>query len=114
MFIVFIKMKLFPEKEKEFLQTIQAISERIKMAKDCLNFHMYDEVGRKSTYCLVEEWRTQKALDHHMKSDTFSVLMGALNLLSEKPSITVSKCIDIINEDIMEMSDRDHRIAAVR
>jgi quinol monooxygenase YgiN len=113
MIIVFIKTKLIPEKRKEFFQTIQAIRKKIIKSKGCINFNIYSEVGKDRAYCIVEEWRSQKDIDQHFKSDIFTVLMGALNLLGEKPLVTVSNEANIINDDITKASNAFFNTATV-
>lgn len=105
MIIIFIKMNVIPEKRKELLQTIQAIKSRIQNEKGCLSFRIFEEIGKEAAYSLVEEWRTQKDFDRHLNSDIFSILMGAVNILSEQPKMMVSNSVHVMGKDLMKASN---------
>ena len=95
MIIVHIKAKAFPEKRKELLQTIQAISNLTREEKGCVSHRLFQEVENRNSFSLIEEWETRKDLENRLKSDAFSVLLGAFNLLSERPEMKFSTVTDI-------------------
>ncbi len=87
MIVVTIKMDVLPEKRREFLQTIRALTSPTRSNKGCINCHYYQDVEDENIISLVEEWETQEELDNHLRSEQFSVLLGAMNLLSKPPDI---------------------------
>jgi len=87
MIIATIKVKAFSVKRKEILQTIQAIIERVKQEKGCLDAIGYQDIDDDNTFCLVEKWESQRDLDNHIKYNTFSALLGTKILLSEPMEI---------------------------
>ena len=56
MIVVLIKMIALPVKQKELVQTIQAIGERTREEKGCVNCHLYQEVENENAFSLVVEW----------------------------------------------------------
>ncbi len=83
MIIVTMEMTALPEKQKEFLQTLQAISASTRKLKGCMNSKVFRDMENENALNLVEKWETQEDLDNHLRSDEFSALLGTDNLLSK-------------------------------
>ena len=89
MFLVFIKMRVRPEKRKELLQTLQSIVARMKKENGCVDSNFYQDTENENNIVLIEEWETRKTWDDHLRSDIFMILMGAGSLLSRPPEIMI-------------------------
>ena len=92
--ILLIKMKVRPEKRKELTQTLQSILERVRMESGCLQAGFYQDAENKDDFLMVEKWATREDSDKHMRSDIFTVLIGAGSLMHRPPEIvshTVSR-----------------------
>jgi len=83
MIIVTMEMTVLPEKQKELLQTLQAISASTRRLKGCMNSNVFKDMENENVLSLVEKWETQEDLDNHLNSDEFSALLGTDNLLSK-------------------------------
>ena len=83
MIIVTMEMTVLPEKQKELLQTLQAISASTRKLKGCISSHIFQDMENKSTLSLIQKWETHEDLDNHLRSDEFSALLGTDNLLSK-------------------------------
>jgi quinol monooxygenase YgiN len=83
MILVFIRMKVLPEKRMELLQTIASLSGSIKREKGCQRCEFYQGIEDENRLFLLEEWDTQENLMIHLESTHFRVLRGAMNLLKE-------------------------------
>lgn len=90
MIIHTIKIKVLPDKRKEFSQTIFAIIDSIRKEKGCVSYNFYQDREDENNLLLFGEWEMQEALDNHLRSTTFGVLWGAMNLLSMSPDITMN------------------------
>jgi len=89
MILAFIKMNVRPEKHKELLQTFQSIVSQMRMENGCVDSNFYLNAENEDNFVLIEEWETRNALDDHLRSDLFMVLMGASSLLSRPPEIMI-------------------------
>jgi len=78
-----------PEKRKELSQTLLSIVEKMRKEGGCLHSGFYQDVENENNFAVVEEWATQKDSDNHLRSDLFTVLMGAKCLLSRPPEIVI-------------------------
>lgn len=87
MIVVTIRIIVHPDNRKEFLQTAKSLFDRIRNEKGCLSYRFYQDIENENAFIFVAEWETQADLDNHIRSDSFGVLLGAMNLLSEAPEI---------------------------
>ena len=87
MITVTINMHVPPQKTKEFLQTMLFIIKSVREEPGCLSYHFYQDMEEENKFRLVGKWTRQEDMYTHLRSDTFSILLGAMNLLKEPPDI---------------------------
>ena len=80
-------MEVPQEKNREFLQTILLIIKSMRREKGCLGYHFYHDMEDENKFRLVGKWAKEEDMNNHLRSDTFSVLLGSMNLLREFPDI---------------------------
>ena len=83
MILVITRMKVIPEKRMELSQTIASLSVSIRKKRGCRRWDFSQSIEDENRLFLLEEWDTQKNLTAHLKSEHFTVLRGAMNLLKE-------------------------------
>jgi len=96
--ILFVKINVRPEKRKELTQTLHSIVERVRRQSGCLHAGFYQDVENEDDFLVVEEWATQRDSDNHVRSDIFTVLVGAGSLMHRSPDIvlhTVSRSTEL-------------------
>jgi quinol monooxygenase YgiN len=89
MYLAFIKMKVRSDKRKELWQTFQSIVAQMRKENGCLDSNFYQNAENETDFFLLETWENRKALDDHLQSVRFTVLMGAGSLLSRPPEIMI-------------------------
>ena len=89
MIVVRITMNVLPEKQKELVQTILSMIGPMEKEAGCLSYALFCNVQDKNLLNLLEEWQTRKDLDRHLRSEMFSVLLGAKSLLFHPPQIQI-------------------------
>ena len=87
MITVTISMKVPFEKTKEFLQTILSIVKSVRGEDGCLSCNFYQDMEHENMFRLVGKWAKQEDMKNHLRSDSFSVLLGSMNLLHEDPEV---------------------------
>ena len=50
---------------------------------------MYQRAGDDADFLLIGAWESREALDDHLQSARFSVLLGAKSLLSRPPEVKI-------------------------
>ncbi len=89
MIVVRMTMNVLPEKQKELVQTILSMIGPMEKEAGCLSFALFCNIEDKNLLKLLEEWQTRKDLDRHLRSEMFSVLLGAKSLLCDPPQIQI-------------------------
>jgi quinol monooxygenase YgiN len=87
--IVRITMNALLEKRTEVMQTLLSMIEPTENERGCLSCHVFRDVEDKNGFDLIEEWETREDLEHYIRSDKFSVLLGTKSLLCEPPQIQI-------------------------
>ena len=82
MILAIIEMNARPAKRKELLQTLHAVIQQIRKEKGCAKCSACQDIENENIFSLIEEWTTQQDIDNHLRSDIFTVLLGAKNLLN--------------------------------
>lgn len=82
-------MNVFPEKQKEVLQTLLSIVVPYRKEKGCLGYGIYNDIEDENAFIMISEWESRQLLDQHMRSDRFGVLLGTKSLLIEPMKINI-------------------------
>ena len=85
--IILITINARPEKRKELRQTLQSIVEQVRKEGGCLHAAAYQSIENENDLLVVEEWETQRHSDDHLKSDIFTIIIGARSLMCRPPKI---------------------------
>ena len=85
-----ITMRASQGRREELLQTIKALHWKIKNEKGFLKFSIYQDIENVGLFHLLQEWESTDALDVYIRSEAFSVLFGALKVLSEEAQVKYS------------------------
>lgn len=83
MILAVTQMKVIPEKRMELSQTMTSLSGSIRRERGCNRCECCQSIEDEDRLFLLEEWDTQENMMAHLKSDHFSVIRGAMNLLQE-------------------------------
>jgi quinol monooxygenase YgiN len=89
MIIVKIIMNALSEKRKEVLQTLLSTIDAIRQEKGCRRYQVFQDIEDENVFSLVQEWETREDLEHHIRTDRFSVLLGTKILLNEQQDIQI-------------------------
>jgi len=87
--IVRITMNALIEKRTEVMQTLISMIDPTENGRGCLSCRISRDIEDKNVFSLIEEWETREDLDHHIRSDRFSVLLGTKSLLCEPQRIEI-------------------------
>jgi len=102
MIIVRITMEALREKRTEMEQTLLSMIEPARNEKGCLSYDVFCDINGKTVFNLIEEWETREDLDHHIRSERFSVLLGAKSLLEKNwkmkiHTVSHSEGLEVVN-----------------
>ena len=83
MILVIIRMKVIPDKHSELCQTIVSLIGSLRTEQGCRRSDFCQSIEDENELQLLEEWDTRGNFNHHLKSDLFRILRGAMNLLQQ-------------------------------
>ena len=89
MILFLVKMEALPEKHKELSQTVHSIITQVRQERGCLESNFYRSVDSENELLLVDAWESREALEAHLRSIRFTVLLGAKSLMRRPPEITI-------------------------
>ena len=89
MIIAKIIMNALPEKRKEVFQTLLSMIEVLRQEKGCRSCQIFQDIEDENVFSVVQKWEAREDLEHHMRSDLFSVLFGTNILLKEQQDIQI-------------------------
>ena len=84
-----IKIKLY--KSDEFIISMHSFLSKIRKARDCLGFSVYQDSEKENEYIVVGEWKTRQALEKHFKTPEFELLIGAAKVLGETFEMNIAE-----------------------
>ena len=87
MFMMTIRVGIYPEKQQEFMQTIRSLLAEIRKTTAGVDYDLYRDVEENNRFCLVSKWQSQQQLYEHVRTRTFSVLLGAMKVLGNTQDI---------------------------
>jgi len=78
-----------PEKRRELTQTLLSVVEKVRKENGCQHSGFYQDLENEEDFLVVEEWATQKDSDDHLRSDIFTVILGAGSLMHGPPEVII-------------------------
>jgi quinol monooxygenase YgiN len=82
-------MNVYPEKQKELVQTLLSMIGSMEKKAGCLSYALFCNMEDRNLLNLLEEWQSRKDLDQYLRSDMFGVLLGTKSLLTEPHGIQI-------------------------
>jgi quinol monooxygenase YgiN len=76
-----------PENRKELCLTVGSLLNPIRQEPGCLGYRFYAEAGDENSFLLLGEWESREALNRHLESNHFAVLMGSIMLLAKVSTV---------------------------
>lgn len=71
-----------PEKQGEFLQTLQSLKGEIQQQAGCLECTIGQEASGGPEFFIFSVWKDLAHLEAHMDSEAFRILLGATSVLT--------------------------------
>lgn len=89
MIITVVKLQSMERKRRELQQTLESLASLTQTEVGCLESNLYQRVGAETDFLLLGAWQSRMALDDHLQSNRFSVLLGVKCLLSRPPEMVI-------------------------
>jgi quinol monooxygenase YgiN len=90
-----------PSARRELLQALVDWAATARHSAGALVSNVYEDAEAPAAFGLVGEWESTSALEAHLRSDAFGVLLGALELLAQPVRLTVARAADEYGKDAL-------------
>lgn len=88
-----VQVNVIPEKEKEFLQTVEYLGHEAKSIHGLKSIHLHKDIQKPTCYHLIEEWETEDYLNDYLNGENFKVILGAIQILCRSSEINYTKFV---------------------
>lgn len=108
MIIVRTILNSLPEKQKEVMQTLVSMAEPPANRNGLLSYGIYCDIDDSNVFNLISEWKSRAYLNLHLRSATFSVLLGIKGLLSKPIEFHIIKVASVEGFAAVEAARSEH------
>lgn len=99
---IFIKLKTLKNNESEVQQILSSLVQKFVNEKGCTSVDFNNKNDDHRVFDFLSEWESIEDLNGHLKGKYFSVLLGALKVLCEKPDIKINSDKEIFGMDYIQ------------
>lgn len=75
MISIVAKFKVHDKEENKFLKLVDELGIASRAEKGCIEYNLHKDVEKKLTYCILEKWEDQTAIDKHNNSKHFTSIV---------------------------------------
>jgi len=75
----------------ELLSTFRLIINQIRQEKGCLDCRFLQDIDNENIIHVEERWERRSFMENHFRSDRFSALLGAIQVLGESYEIRINE-----------------------
>jgi len=97
-----VLLRVRPGKRDEFLQALRSIQTNLKEEEDLTKSSLYQDMSDPNVFHLIEEWAKQDSMERYIRSERFSVLMGALKVLCFESEVKYQILSDNVGKKMVE------------
>ncbi len=94
MIVMTVHAKVSPSKEEEFLQMMCSLSSDPDKQQGFGKRTLWQQIDDPTSFSLNYEWETREDLERYLTTEKFRVLLGAIEVLSEKSKISYGKQLE--------------------
>jgi quinol monooxygenase YgiN len=91
-----------PDRRAQVLEVFRAVREPVLAQPGCVACRIYEEQGPERAVVLVERWESQAALDAHLRSDSYRLILGAIELSGGPPEVSFEYVAATAGMDLIE------------
>jgi quinol monooxygenase YgiN len=82
-----LRMRIPPKKNREVLQVLKPLAERIKVDPGCLGCHLYLDLLEENVLMFEQLWRDEEDLKRHLRSNDYRNVLLAMEMAIAQPEV---------------------------
>ena len=87
MIISFLKLIPRPDKREPMLEIFRAVIRLIQGRPGCMGCAIHEEDNNQRSVIYMEQWESREALQQHIQSSIYPMILNAMELAGEAPKI---------------------------
>jgi quinol monooxygenase YgiN len=91
-----------PDRRADVVEILRSVQGAVRTQPGCVAFDIYDEQGPESAVLLVERWESETALEAHLRSEIYRLILGAIELSGERPDVRFERVSDSRGMELIE------------
>lgn len=69
--------------EEKFIQMVHKLGEASRAEEGCFEYILHKNVEKALTYCIIEKWKDQDAIDKHNSSAHFTTIVPQISKIAQ-------------------------------
>ncbi len=69
--------------EEKFLNLVNELGAISKKEEGCIEYILHKDIQKALTYCIIEKWKDQAAIDEHNSSPHFTSIVPQITTIAE-------------------------------
>ena len=90
MYIVTLRIKVPPHQRPSFFDASHQYVGPTQVQPGCISCSFYQDVSNSDSFVMIEEWENRKALDKHLKSKQYRIVLSLMDIADHPPDFKVS------------------------
>ena len=86
-----LEIEVSPERREEVLTTLRLVMGPTEAQFGCVRCRLYLSAVNPDTLTLVEEWKSEKDLQDHIRSRDFEKILAVIDMSNKPPEIRIDK-----------------------
>ena len=99
-------IKIYPSKghASDIIDVFQSVKVLLASVPDCLHAAVSIEGEENGAIFYLEKWRSREALDDHLRSSTYMMVLEALEFSCRSPEVAFFDGVEVGGLDVVEMA----------
>lgn len=89
--VLTFRIEAHVSERRELVQALLAWAESARHQPGAQVVHVYEDCEAPVAFCLVAEWESRPTMEARLRGPEFGVLLGALDLLSQSPQVSIAE-----------------------
>ncbi len=69
--------------EEKFLKLVNDLGVASRAEEGCIEYILHKDLQKALTYCIIERWKNQDAIDKHNNSSHFTTIVPQISAISD-------------------------------
>ena len=102
MFVVYLNLTVSSVNRAKVINAVRSMTGTILVQPGCSKFGLYCDVENDDALILVQQWDSREALQEHIRSDDFRIILSLMDLAEKSPELAIHDVSNTAGLDLVE------------